>query len=227
MTTIFDILQNRKYVLEYDENANIPESQIEFLLQKTWSITPSKNNFMPYSVHVLGPKHKKYKELVFLNCVSCDGGGVEDLLLTRYLNDPPKYANILSCSYLLIFTMRLEDNPSEYQQMLLNTGHRYAAVDEERLDNMYPSTSLEVGLFADALSGMCLEKGIDSSFTGCFYQDLEYWKTIPFVKRRPILLMTLGKAKRYYRENINADNIINKDLRPNYDRIVNFVKFEK
>jgi hypothetical protein len=223
--TVYETLKNRRYVLEYDESAEIPESQIEFLLQKTWSVTPSKNNFMPYTIHVLGTQHKKYKELVFLNAISSEGlaDNVENPLISRYLKNPPKYANILNCSYLLIFTMRLEDKPSEYQQMLIDRGHRYEAVREDGLDNLYAITSLEVGLFANALSGMCLEKEIDVSFTGCFHRDLAYWKNIPFVKRKPILLMTLGKAKSYYREDVNEGNIINKDYRPDYSRIVNFV----
>jgi hypothetical protein len=225
----YETLKNRRYVLEYDESAEIAESQIEFLLQKTWSVTPSKNNFMPYTVHVLGPKHKKYKELVFLNCASNEGliDNVKDPLSLRYSKNPPKYSNILNCSYLLIFTMRLEDKPNEYQQMLINRGHKYEAVKNETLNDIYSSTSLEVGLFADALSGMCLEKEIDVSFTGCFHRDLSYWKNIPFVNRKPILLMTLGKAKSYYRENVHEDNMINKDYRPDYNRIVNFVKFEE
>lgn len=222
---IYDVLENRRYVIEYDQTATFSKSLIDSLLQKTWKITPSKNNFMPYTVHILGPEHQKYKELVFLNCASNEGlvDGVKDPLSLRYSNNPPKYSNILNCSHLLIFTMRLEDQPNPYQQMLINRGHKYEAVDENKLDDLYAMTSLEVGLFADALSGMCLEQGIDVSFTGCFHRNLKYWENIPFVKRKPILLMTLGKGKIYYRDTNKESDIENLDSKPDFDRIVNFI----
>lgn len=222
----YDILKSRKYVLEYDKDAQISESLIEFLLQKAWSVTPSKNNFMPYTVHVVGPQQQNYKDLVFLNCLSNEGlkDKIKDPLSSRYSKELPKYANILNCSYLIIFTMRLEDKPNLYQQMLINKGHKYEAVDESKLDDLYAMTSLEVGLFADSLSIMCLEKGIDVSFTGCFHRNLEYWKNIPFVTRKPILIMTLGKAKKYYKDDIEKDSLVCQDFKPDYNRIVNFVK---
>lgn len=222
---IYDVLEKRRYVIEYDQTATFSKSLIDSLLQKTWKITPSKNNFMPYTVHILGPEHQKYKELVFLNCASNEGliDGVRDPLSLRYSSNPPKYSNILNCSHLLIFTMRLEDQPNPYQQMLINRGHKYEAVREDGLETIYASTCLEVGLFADALSGMCLEEGIDVSYTGCFHRNLKYWENIPFVKRKPILLMTLGKGKIYNRDRMITNDLVAKDLKPDYDRIINYV----
>lgn len=219
------ILQKRRYVREYDANANISPNLIDSLLQKTWKVTPSKNNFMPYTVHVVGPEHQRYKELVFLNCASNEGlsDGIENPLEERYKEHPPNYANILSCSYLFVFTMRLEEKPNPFQQMLIQRGHRYEAVDESRLDNLYATASIEVGLFADCFSALCLQNDIDVSFVGCFHKDLDKWKDIPFVTRKPILIMTAGKGLKY-RDEIAKDSDIEKlDLRPDYNRIVNFV----
>ena len=223
---IFDTLNKRKYVREYDTEADIPESLINSLLQKTWKITPSKNNFMPYTVHVVGPKHQKYKELTFLNAVSnetkTDTISLEEYN-KRYSHLKPNYANILSCSYLLIFTMRLETDPNPFQKMLIERGHKYEAVDEDRLNSLYSTASLEVGLFADAFSAQCLEHDIDISFTGCFQKDVAKWKDIPFVTRRPILLMTVGKGKVYREDIIKHSELEKLDLRPDYNKIVNFV----
>jgi len=220
---IHETLKKRSYVQEYDTTADIPESLIDLLLKKTWEVTPSKNNFMPYTIHVLGPAHKRYKELVFLNALSKEGVGdeVKDPLNSRYTSHLPNYANILSCSYLLIFTMRLETDPNPYQKFLISRGHNYEAVNESRLPNLYAMASLEVGLFTSVFNSLLLENGIDSSFTGCFHRKVSEWKDVPFVKRMPIVLMTVGKGKVYLEETKNK--LQKQDLRPNYDRIVNFV----
>ena len=220
---IFDTLTNRKYVREYDSSANIPESLIYDLLQKTWKVTPSKNNFMPYTIHVVGPKDQKYKDLVYRNAASNEGNndGLSNPLEIRYSSNLPNYANILNCSYLLIFTMRLEDKPNPHQKILIDRGHKYEAVDENKLNDMYSTASFEAGLFCDAFSGMCLENDIDVSYTGCFHRKIDQWADIPFVKRKPIILMTVGKAKVYF-DDIKND-IQKQDVRPDFDRIVNFI----
>lgn len=219
---IFDTLEKRKYVKEYDTSANIPEHLIDQLLQKAWKVTPSKNNFMPYTVHVLGPEHQKYKDLVYLNCagneVKSDNVTIKEYK-QRYQNNLPNYANILSCSYLLIFTMRLETNPNPFQKRCIDQGNKFEAVTEEKLNDLYPIASLEVGLFTDAFSALCLENDIDVSFTGCFHRDVSKWNNIPFVKRKPIILMTVGKAK-VYREDLKKYGLYEDDLRPDYNRIV-------
>jgi len=220
---IFDTLENRRYVTKYDADADISESLINTLLMQTWKVTPSKNNFMPYTVHVVGPKDQKYKELVYLNAASNEGRNdqLDDPLKSRYNINLPNYANILTCSYLLIFTLRLEDKPNLFQQMLINRGHNYEAVDEKKLNGVYSTASFECGLFANTLSALCLEHDIDSSFTGCFHRNVNMWENIPFVTRKPIMLMTLGKGK-VYLEDIK-DDIQKKDIRPDFDRIVNFI----
>ena len=65
MTNVYNILEKRKYVLDYDTEAKIDNELIVDLLEKAWKVTPSKNNFMPYKVHVVGPEHRKLKESIF------------------------------------------------------------------------------------------------------------------------------------------------------------------
>ena len=63
---IFHVLKNRRHVNEYDTD-NIPEKQvIEDLLWKSWKVTPSKNNFMPYHCNVLGPDKVEEKNKIKL-----------------------------------------------------------------------------------------------------------------------------------------------------------------
>jgi hypothetical protein len=220
---IDDMLKNRQHVLEYDTEANIPQSKINSLLERTWKVTPSKNNFMPYNIHVLGPEHEMYKKFVYFICVSNENFMNSKSHVSSINNVNPNYKNILSCSYLLIFTMRLEDQPSVFQQQQINNGIYYEAVDEENLFKLKDTASLEVGLFSNTFTGLCLEEGIDTSFTLCFRRDVEFWQDLPFVKRSPLLLMTVGKGKVYRRDVAIEEGWSNNDLRPNYDRIVKFV----
>jgi hypothetical protein len=220
---IENILKNRKHVREYDSNANIPKSLIDLLLQKTWAITPSKNNFMPYTVHVLGPEHQMYKEMVYLLAVSNENYMNSFNPIRDIDNVNPNYKNILSCSYLLIFTMRLETQPNLFQQQQIQKGIYYEATDFKKLNDMSDTASLEVGLFANTFSGLCLENDIDTSYTLCFRRNLEYWKELPFVKRLPLLIITVGKAKTYRQDIAKKEGWAQNDLKPSYERIVNFV----
>ena len=219
---IEELLKNRKYVTEYDSDADVSASLIDSLLQKTWALTPSKNNVMPYIIHVLGPEQKKYKELLFEHCLETEGDcdKIKNPLAERYQDNLPNYANILSCSYLFIFTMRLETQPNSHQLEAIKHGHTYLAVNRSKLDQLLPIASLEVGMFINTFSALCLEHNISTSLTGCFSSNLKKWKKIKFVKRTPIIIMTAGKAKTYRQDLIKK----NCDPRPDYERIVNFVR---
>ena len=216
----YDTLKKRRYVKKYDSNYHISHELMEEMLRQAWSVTPSKNNFMAYNVHVVGPDNPQIKQQVFLNCLSNERklDGNENILEERYLDDLPNYANILNCSHLLIFTMRLETEPNPYQQFLIQRGHKYEAVDQRTLNDMLPTVSFETGLFADVFSALCLENDLDVSFTGCFRRDLESWKDIPFVTQRPVMIMTVGKSKQYLVKSTELP-----DPRPDFERIVNFV----
>ena len=221
---IYDTLKTRRFVRKYDNTVDIPESLIDSLLRKTWEVTPSKNNFMAYNVHVIGQglENQKYKEATYLNCLGNeahgDGININDIIPQRYSTYLPNYSNILSCSYLLIFTMRLETEPSPMIQWSVNRGHNFEALDESKLDHLVPLSAFEIGLFADAFGGMCLENDLDVSVIGCFSKDLSTWTDLPFITRKPVMTMTVGKAKEYLQRPRPHD------LRPNYEKIVNFIK---
>jgi len=222
---IHKTLQKRKYVLEYEKGIDISKELIYSMLKKTWEVTPSKNNFMPYKIHVLGPEHQNYKNLVYLNCckqqANCDNLSVEDQII-KHSENPPLFFNITTCSYLLIFTMRLEHDPNPFQKSRIELGEIFEPVVENLLPRITALTSFEVGLFADTLSAMCAENNLDISFTGCFSRDLKTWDKIPFVKREPLMIMTIGKAKKYLCDDLSP--LQESNIRPNYDKIINFVE---
>ena len=219
---IYETLQTRRFVRRYDNTVDIPESLIDSLLKKTWEVTPSKNNFMPYSVHVIGQgsENQKYKDLAYLNCLGneakADNVDINNIVAERYSGGYlPFYSNILSCSYLLIFTTRVETILSPHQQDAVKRGRNFEALDVSRLNH---SSSFEMGLFVTAFSGMCLENQLNVSLIGCLPSNLSKWKDFPFITNQPRMIMTVGKAKSLLKQ-VRPD-----DLRPNYDRIVNFIR---
>lgn len=213
---IYRTFKKRRAVKEYNSAANIPRSTIDTLLKQAWEVTPSKNNFMPYTIHVVGPERQDYKNAVYNLCLSNEARQDGTDVIKKYDGWLPFYSNILNCSYLLIFTLRLEDQPNPYQLDAMRRGCKFEFTKEETLESGYTGASLEVGMFSDVLGGLCLESGIDVSAVLCFQRKLEHWTALPFVTRKPILLMTLGKAQSYKRTGPG-------NRRPNYERIVNFI----
>jgi hypothetical protein len=219
---IYDTFRKRKAVREFDTTADISINTVHGLLQKAWKVTPSKNNFMPYTIHVLGPDQQHYKNSVYRKCLANegirDGTDVEAKYKGQTLKEP-FYRNITTCSYLLIFTLRLEDQPNQNQLDQLARGCKFECVREDSLESGTGVVQVEVGMFSDVFGGLCVESGLDVASVLCFSKDLADWADLPFVTRKPVLLMTIGKAKLY-----KPTLLTNR--RPNYDRIVNFVNLK-
>ena len=57
----FNLLESRHHVRKYRVDKHPPKETIDKILWRTWKTTPSKNNFMPYYVHVLGPDQLETK----------------------------------------------------------------------------------------------------------------------------------------------------------------------
>lgn len=218
-------LKKYKYVLEYDSTANIPKDTIVSMLENTWKITPSKNNCMPYSVFILGPNKQELKNDVYRLCIKNEekSNDMPDIEKVRYQNFKPQFWNVVSCSYLLIFTPRVETQPNLWQIHRMQQGHVYDQMNEEKMYRVANISAIEIGMFTNTLAYFCLEENIDVSHTMCFSDDVKDWQNISKdIKYSPIILVSLGKGLRY-RQPID-DPIQKLDLKPNYDRIVNFIE---
>jgi len=124
--------KNYKYALEYDTDYNILARVIQQALKASWLETPSKNNFMPYKVHVLGPEFAKEKEEMYWLCLGnetkANGNSIADreqLRQYEQTHDLPFYDNIRSAEYVLIFTQRVDTMPNQFQQRLIDKGYVY------------------------------------------------------------------------------------------------------
>lgn len=220
---IYNTFKKRKHVIDYNTDSDISQSTVDNLLQQAWELTPSKQNFMPYNIYVLGPQQQHLKEIAYNNCCAneTDQNKKNSNLKTNKLN--PGFRCILSSDYLLIFTKRLEDQPNAWQQKQHDRGVYLEPLSEKGLDEIDDVIALETGLFANCLSGLCLEQDLDVSYTLCFKRNLDYWKEFPFIKRKPMLLMTIGKG-RFYQQDLRLQNKDSQDFyKPDYERIVKFI----
>lgn len=220
-------LEKYRYVREYDQTETIPRSQLYSILKKTWEITPSKNNFMPYSVFVIGPEKQTIKDDVYKLCIKNESkaNNIENIDIVRdYDNNRPQFWNIVTCNYLLVFTPRVEKNPNPWQLKQIEYGNIYDQMNPDRMDKTHTNTAIEIGMFANSFAYLCLEQGIDISHTMCFSPDIDDWHSIGLteIDYYPLLLMTAGKGL-HYRQPVE-DPIEKLDLKPDFTRIVNFIR---
>src|SRR6056297_2460660 len=119
---IIDYLKKLRHVRKYNNKSKLDDNLVNELLYLTWQVTPSKNNFMPYNVHVIGPKDDNLKNIIYNNCVSNENkvNSLNKIKDANQLN--ANYMNILNCSHLLIFTSRLEDKLNPVQENLIKRG---------------------------------------------------------------------------------------------------------
>jgi len=219
---IDDILKKRKQVWKFDEKIITSQSLIDSLLRKSWKVTPSKNNFMSYSTYVIGPKHKKLKIELYDICK-------KNQLNMNKNNDNKKnhklnktLQSILTAPYNLIFTNRFEDQPNTAQLQEQLNGVYYEALDITKFEDRQTVNCIEIGMFCNTLSALCVENNLDVSYVKCFSEKVSDWKkTMPFVKASPIFVMNIGKGEIFKKPKTLNDKII--DQRPDYERIINWI----
>lgn len=213
-------LENYRYVRDYRKEFSLSTEDFESLLYKAWEVTPSKNNFMPYNVYVIGPDRQDLKDLVYKKCVGNEGvvDDVPNVEEVRYSEIKPRYWNIVSCSYLIIFTLRIETEPNSFQQDAINRGVTFEAMNQKNTTAAAHNAKIEVGMFSTALSALCLQNGLDISHILNFPSNVEKWseESFKFIERQPLMIMTVGKGLSYRRD-IVPETL---DLKPDYKRIV-------
>ena len=69
----------------------------------------------------------------------------------------------------------------------------------------------------------CMEENIDVSYTSCFPRDVQKWKDIPYVKYRPLLLMSLGYSERYRYEDLKDRNELQDDIKPDMKDVIKWI----
>jgi hypothetical protein len=156
------IFFKREQVRFFDQ-INVPSADlINELLLTTVKLVPSKQNMMPYKIHVLGPEHIKTKEILYTLASKQElPNDYQKRLSTLNSGNTALFA-----PYVLLFEKRIP-NPNRYILKLMIRGHRYPECDPSQHYNHNKLSAIEVGLFSSILTGLCLEKEISVSYTEC------------------------------------------------------------
>lgn len=225
-------MENYKYVFEFDDK-EVDPNLIDSALNYAWKVTPSKNNFMNYSVHVIGPDNYKLKKLLYNKCLEqqmfSSGENFDSLdeyeMYCEKQKITPLFKNILSAPYVLIYTQRVETLFNKSQQVNIEKGivfEQTFPIGTKKYNGANKTARLEVGMFSANLSNQCLQAGLDVSYIGCMPSELEKWQEEEwsFITDIPIIIQLIGYGK-IYKKDIFLPQY---DLKPDFERIVNFVK---
>jgi|14BtaG_2_1085337.scaffolds.fasta_scaffold35374_2 hypothetical protein len=224
-------MKNYKYVLEWTDN--LPDEKIIYdCLDYAWRYTPSKNNFMNYNVHVLGPNQWHLRELLYYKCLSnqskANGNKItKPKLLKKYethllkINQKPQFWNVKYAPYVLIYTHRVVTELNQKQKMNISQGMIYEQtfpVGTKKYEKARLTAQFEAGMFAANFSSKCLENNIDTSFIACIPTSLDEWSEPEwdFVNEQPFLLQLAGFGDMYKRDTSTLS-----DLKPNFEKVVN------
>ena len=208
--TVEELFKKRHQVKMYSQTL-IPEKPlVEEVIDKAFQLTASKQNLMPYKVHILGPEHKDLKEKFFEISKRNKGGG------QNYNIRAP---------YLLLFTNRLITNPSPSVFRKMKLGHGYPMCDPIKYrtsKSNRENVALEIGMFAKVLTALCMEKDFQVSYLLCFStwkEDDPLWKEFDFIKDPVVFSMQIG----YKSKNMTVDEFKKYEQKPNKDEVINWI----
>lgn len=228
-----------RYIMEYDKDDHLDPHIVKQCLHEAWNTNPSKQNMMPFNVFVLGPDKQHIKEMVYYKSVQREYktnyvrySSIDEndyIAIDRECHkhrSPPQYTNFKTAPYMLLLSQRVATaNP--WNKWLVDNMHmnfEQLKSDTEGLKRGFGLAVLEIGMFVNTFSNLCLMHGIDISHTRCLPTEMEFWKEpeFDFLAQPPQLIMTIGKGIRTRREFYS--NIRHAyDYKPDFEDIVKFV----
>ena len=231
-----------QYVMKYDTEKLPDPFIIKQSLYEAWASTPSKQQFMPYNIFVLGPNDKKVKEMIYYKALVkeyqtnfpkwdvdvSDHLAVEKAFLSH--RSLPQYLNYKTAPYILICTQRVEDQINPFNKIQISNGFNFEQItrewqtDPKRKNRAQGLAMIEIGMFTQAFSNLCLKHNIDISHTRCLPTTMDFWTEpeFSFLENPPQLIMSAGFGKEYPRD-FYPDLTHGMDYRPNFERIVKFI----
>ena len=210
--TVEQLLKKRKQTRRFS-TTNIPsKTLIQSLFNKTFEITPSKQNFYPYQVFVIGPEdHKDRKK--FLDILNITPGGTGNI-------------NAWSAPYILLFCSRFtKEHPDpKVTKRIKERGLFYEQTDAGLFPGYEAQISLEVGMFAMNLTALCMEKNIDVSYQQClpvYKKTRRKWRELSFMKNMLIIEKTLFCMQLGHKHKKAIDN--DREIKPNIEEVIKFI----
>jgi len=224
-------MKKYKYVLQFKDKP-VSRYILNSSLDYAWRYTPSKNNFMNYNVHVLGPQQSHLKNSLYDKCLQqqmdANGEKFESLsVYDKYLDDTdqePNFRNLLSAYYILIYTQRVVKSTNVIQQTNISRGMVYEQMFEKSTEKYNAANNLarfEAGMFSANFASKCLSLGADVSYIGCMPFKLEKWSEDEwsFITDPPIIIQLVGHGDIYKKDVINPSD----DKKPEFNEVIKFL----
>lgn len=205
---IEDVFSKRTQIRYYGREEP-PQELVEELLKKTYELVPSKQSLMPYTVHVLQPKHKKEKEILY------EASTHNGTFINKNVYAP----------YVLLFTSRLTfPNDSVLRIFQRKRVFEHYCVDPQRYngDTQMRENAIEIGMFSTILSGLCIEAGLQVSYLLCYKSEM-LQKELKFLDNEKVIFsMQFGykHSGRYPQKYIKNAG----EHKPDYDEVINWIK---
>lgn len=221
-------LKRRQIRAAWDQERIPSKELIHDLLNRTLNIAPSKQNLFPFKIHIIEPENEQEHKKISGICALWKTGAVnnwnEDVL-------KDKSQGYKKAPWVLIFTPRLcEPNNFVIDHSKKNNcqpAERFNQVNEERYKEPINThlSAVEIGMFIEVLTGLCLENDIQCSYIKSFpewmwdHRERIYlkernpvgfsWDILPWITEMPVIVMQLG-----YKANI-VDKLATNAKEPN------------
>lgn len=219
---LLQLLDSRKHVRQFKDDIP-PQNDIEEILSKAWKVTPSKNNFMPYQITMLGPSAKEEK-LALLNLCRGNKKSINENANEGHTEDGDNinFLYLRDAPYTIIFSQRVCNSSPFIQRCIDDENNHYEQMHESELSDILRTSAVEVGLFAANLSAFALEKGIQVNYNGCFPSKVENWSTLPIIKHNPLLVGAMGYCYIPRRNSVTKHDLAD-DLKPNLGEMLKWI----
>lgn len=220
---LLEHLDSRRHVLKFKDELP-PRNDIEEVLWKAWKVTPSKQNFMPYQITILGPEAKEEK-IALWNLARANKKHVNEShssIPWEEDGDNGNYLYLKTAPYSIIFSQRVcKPNPF-VERCIRDLNDHYEQMHESGLDAMMRTTAVEIGMFAANMGTFALEKGIQVNYNACFPSKIEKWSTLPIIKYNPLLIGGMGYCE-VPRRNSHSAKLLKDDLKPELSEMLKWI----
>lgn len=218
-------LDSRHHVFKFKEEAPLKED-IHEIIWKAWKVTPSKQNFMPYQITILGPEAKEEK-LSLWNLARANKKHTNESNSSIPWDEPgdnPNYDYLKDAPYNIIFSQRIcKPNPFIQRQIDRKNDH-YEQMHESKLNAVFRTTAVEVGMFAANMVAFALEKGIQVNYNACFPSKIERWSSLPIIKYPPVIIGGMGYSDIKRRDLPNMTDLdLSEDWKPELSEMLKWI----
>tara|TARA_Y100001958_G_C21243205_1_gene571889 strand:- start:3402 stop:4070 length:669 start_codon:yes stop_codon:yes gene_type:complete len=189
------------------------EKTIKSFISEAYSLTPSKQGLVPYKIHVFGPKNFNQKNALYKATKSRE---VEFQTTKNFQIFAP---------YVLLFTSRLCSNPNPLVCRAIARGQQYQSCDLNLYQKERKIPGIEIGMFCNNLSNICLSNGLNIAYTACLpnyiNQNQPKFQALKNIKGEALYLsMSIGYADT---DKLDQEIALRKDqYKPHTDEIIDW-----